>query len=138
VPARAPERRDRIARHAAHEREGLRRFRPGRGSTFYSPAMVGTAGTSSRYAAMADADLDREIEVIAVALDEHGPVAISQLQADLDANGWGPGRFQTALREALQEGRATRQNAERYGPPVDTSGNGDRASGATNGASPAP
>jgi len=62
--------RERLARQNRREREGPRRFRPGPGTTFCSPGMVGTA---SRWAPTAEQDLDHEIDVIARALDEHGP-----------------------------------------------------------------
>lgn len=120
APGGPPGRRERIsrrdARHREHEREGLRRFRPGTGTTFYSPGMVGTAGTTSRFVAMANQDLDREIEAIAVVLAERGPLGGSDLRGALAADGWGPGRFRAALHDAIDEGRATRRD-DRYGPP---------------------
>ena len=67
---------------AERERAGLRRLRPGpgSGSSYYSPGMAGTAGTASRYAAMADQDLDREIESIGRALEEHGTPSRAELE----------------------------------------------------------
>jgi MFS family permease len=94
---------------------GARRVRPGPGSTFYSPAMHATAGTTDRYAAMADRDLDREVEAIARALEEHGPVDAAELARLVGAPGWGPRRFRAALRQAVDEGRATRTSAGTYG-----------------------
>jgi uncharacterized protein YcaQ len=78
--------------------------------------MIGTAGPSSRFEAMAEEDLDREIEAIAVVIAERGPIGVDELRGGLAADGWGPGRFRTALREAVEEGRATRVGEERYGP----------------------
>jgi MFS family permease len=107
----------RNARRRAHDTAGVRRLRPGpgrNGSLFYSPGMLGTAGTASRYAAMADLDLDREIEMLLRALEELGPIAGDDLAARVGARGWGPGRFRAALREAVDEGRATRQKDRRY------------------------
>jgi hypothetical protein len=115
--------RRRLARRAAQERHGLRRFRPGPGSTLYSPGMVGTAG---RWAPTAEQDLDREIEVIARALDEHGPTDRDTLEAFVAARYWGPGRFRAALRQAVDEGRARRVSRNTYAPaeqgdaPLDT------------------
>ncbi|MDX6673706.1 MAG: hypothetical protein QOH11_1124 [Solirubrobacteraceae bacterium] len=105
---------DRIAR----DRHGLRRVRPGPGAggAFYSPGMVGTAGTASRYAAMADRDLDREIEAIARLLEELGPTDRRRLAQLLAATGWGPRRYRAAMSSAVREGRARRVSADVYGP----------------------
>jgi hypothetical protein len=113
---RAERIRDRTARRHRRETTGLRRLRPGPGpgGAFYSPGMVGTAGTASRYRAMAELDLDREIELLVGALEELGPTGRDDLAAHLHARAWGPGRFRSALREAVDEGRATRQADERY------------------------
>jgi MFS family permease len=118
------EREDRIRRRAdlkrSYERQGLRRVRPGPGpgSSFYSPGMIGTAGTASRYAAVSDEELDREIELLVRALDEQGVTERAQLERLLGARGWGPGRLRAALRAAVGEGRATRRSRSAYGPPT--------------------
>jgi hypothetical protein len=62
----------RAAERAERERAGLRRVRPGTGNAFYSPGQLGTAGTASRWHAASDQELDRELEAISGALDEHG------------------------------------------------------------------
>jgi uncharacterized protein YcaQ len=79
--------------------------------------MMGTAGASSRLAAKAGEDLDREIEVVARALEEHGPLERDELKRLVGGRYWGPGRFRAALRTATEEGRATRQSRTIYGPP---------------------
>ncbi|MDX6678923.1 MAG: hypothetical protein QOE31_2975, partial [Solirubrobacteraceae bacterium] len=67
----ADEREQRIRARLDRQRESLTsgrgRYRLGPGASLYSPGMIGTA---SRWAPAADEDLDREIEVIARALDE--------------------------------------------------------------------
>jgi hypothetical protein len=78
--------------------------------------MQGTAGTTSRYAAMADRDFDREIEAIARALVETGSVDPQELAGIVGGRAWGPGRFGAALRQAVMEGRARRVDGQ-YGPP---------------------
>jgi hypothetical protein len=78
--------------------------------------MVGTAGTASRYAAMADRDLDREIEAIARLLEELGPTDRRRLAQLLAATGWGPRRYRAAMSSAVREGRARRVSADVYGP----------------------
>jgi MFS family permease len=107
----------RAARRRAHERAGARRWRPGPGpgSSFYSPGMVGTAGTASRYAASAQRQLDREIEVLAGALTRRGPSSLDQLAGHVGGRGWGPGRFRAALRIAIAEGRVRRVGRDSYG-----------------------
>jgi MFS family permease len=108
--------RERATRRLAREREGMRRFRPGPGSFFYSPAMVGTAGTASRLAAVADEDLDREVEVLARALEERGPTEREELERLVGARFWGPGRFREAVRTALEEGRIKQLSRNTYAP----------------------
>jgi MFS family permease len=115
--------RERAARREEHERHGLRRYRPGTGSSFYSPGMLGTAGTTSRYNAMADADLDREIESLDRALHEGGPAEVHQLEQAVHGGWWGPGRFEQALRAAIDEGRVARVSRGHYAPG-DSDGNG--------------
>jgi MFS family permease len=114
----AGEREARIGDRRARDRAGLRRFRPGVGRVFFSPAMAGTAGTSSRFAAAADREHDREVEAIARALGEQGPTGREELRRRIGGGYWGPGRFPAALRTALREGRATRDAKGRYGPPT--------------------
>jgi MFS family permease len=126
---RADRIRERAARRREHERAGLRRFRPGpSGSTFYSPGMAGTAGTGSRTAAMADQDLDREIEAIADALEQRGAIEREELDRLVSGRTWGPGRFRAALRRAADEGRAKRTSDSAYGPGRETSPSPDGAS----------
>jgi hypothetical protein len=112
------ERADRVQRRsdARHARDsaGARRFRPGPGRSFYSPGMVGTAGTTDRYAAMGEYDLDREIELLAHALAELGMLERDALASRVGAAGWGPGRFDRALREAVEEGRVSRHGQRGY------------------------
>jgi MFS family permease len=111
--------RERVARRAARNRSGARRLRPGPGSTFYSPAMVGTAGTTSRHEAMADVALDREIETLVRLVQELGATDADELARRANARDWGPGRFHGALRAAVQEGRASQTGGHRYEPPGD-------------------
>jgi MFS family permease len=109
VQSRADRRRNR-------ETAGARRFRPGPGTSFYSPAMPGIDGTPSRSAAMAAYDLDREIEMLVRALEAVGAIERDALASRVGAAGWGPGRFQAALREAVDEGRASRDGRDTYSP----------------------
>jgi hypothetical protein len=71
--------------------------------------MVGTAGTTSRYEAMSEFDLDREIEELERVLEELGPVKHDTLARGVGAVAWGPRRFDSALREEVAEGRVTRR-----------------------------
>jgi MFS family permease len=99
-------------RHRAREARrsrgsyGRRRFRPGPGSTFYSPGMIGTA-YSSRQAS--EHDLDREVDAIASALEQDGPADRRTLSRRVRAVRWGPGRFTGALTEAVAEGLVRRR-----------------------------
>jgi MFS family permease len=107
--------RARLARRALREERGLRRLRPGPGSTLYSPGMAGTAG---RWAPTAEQDLDREIGEVARALEERGPTNRDDLETLVGARYWGPGRFRAALREAVFEGRARRLSRDTFAPPA--------------------
>jgi MFS family permease len=90
------------------ERAGMRRLRPGpgEGSSFYSPGMMGTSGTPSRTAAIAELDLDREIDAVGRALAENGGLSRADLERRCGGRAWGPGRFHAALRCAVEEGVA--------------------------------
>jgi hypothetical protein len=116
------EREERIRMRSADEANGnghrLRRFRPGPGSSFYSPGMVGTTGTASRVAAQAREDLDREIGIIAEALRQNGPLERDELKRLVGGRYWGPGRFRKALKAAVDEARATRQSGTVFAPPA--------------------
>jgi MFS family permease len=105
---------ERAGRHREHDRAGLRRVRPGPGSEFYSPGMVGTAGSASRHAAVSDLERDREIEVMCALLEEHGDCDREELSRLVDGRSWGPGRFRGALRDALDDGRVQRVSPTAY------------------------
>jgi hypothetical protein len=75
------------------------------------------AGTPSRSAAIADDELDREIELIVRTLAQHGSIAYEELERLVGARGWGPGRFDSAARAAVREGRAESKPHHGYGPP---------------------
>jgi MFS family permease len=108
--------RQRASRMRDHDRAGLRRYRPGPGRSFYSPGMLGTAGTASRTAAMADVDLDREIAAIVGAFAALEAIERAELERRLHATSWGPGRFGAALHQAVEEGSARRVSRHTYGP----------------------
>ncbi len=92
---------------------GLRRYRPGPGR-----------GLNSPWLAVAPDDekaLDHEIETIANAVREGGILATRDLGRVVGARYWGPGRFRTALRSAIAEGRVVRVGPGRVGPPDEAS-----------------
>jgi MFS family permease len=111
--------RERAMRELDRERHGFRRFRPGPGSSLYSPGMMGTGGTGSRPAARARADLDREISAIAEALRQHGALEREELENLVGGRYWGPGRFAAALRTAIEEGKARRRSRTIFEPSPD-------------------
>ena len=96
------------------------RWRPGPGTAMYAPHM-----SASQPARGLDQVLDREIETIAAAVAELGPVEISRLQRTTGARSWGPGRFRQALREAVAEERVTRLAGRRVGPASESGPGGD-------------
>jgi MFS family permease len=113
------------------ERHGANRFRPGPGSSFYSPGMLGTASTTSRLRASAREQLDHEIEAIARVLQERGPLERSELKRLVGARYWGPLRFRDALLAAVREGRVKPRSRTVFEPPsppaVATAGRAGRA-----------
>ncbi len=106
--------RDRVMRRESRERAGLRRLRPGPGSRLHAGR---SGGLEPRSQTGAERALDREIDVLARALDEHGPTDRQDLARLVGARYWGPGRFGDALRAAVEEGRARRLSRRSYGPP---------------------
>jgi MFS family permease len=109
--------RQRTVRRQRRERDGFRRLRPGPGSSFYSPGMVGTADPASRVLARARHALEHEIEVIRRTLEERGPIDRAALERLVGGRSWGPGRFRRALREAVRDGDASRVSSTTYEAP---------------------
>jgi MFS family permease len=64
----------------------------------------------------AEEALDREVDIIARAVHERGPIGRDELARTVGAQYWGPGRFRTALRTAVGEGRVRRLAPGTYGP----------------------
>jgi MFS family permease len=122
--------RQRTARVQERERAGLRRFRPGPGSGFYSPGMVGSATTSSRWSAVSNEALDEEIDDVARALRDRGEADRGELEKRVRGRSWGPGRFRRALKEAVEEGRVKRLSSRRYGPEEPREGTDERGASA--------
>jgi MFS family permease len=110
-PRREDEERDRRVRERiARQRMGRRRLRPGPSSASYSPFLPGAYADNPAW-------LDHEIETIARALAEHGELSRDELAQLIGARHWGPGRFRTALREAIAEGAARQVGPNRLAPP---------------------
>jgi MFS family permease len=97
------------------ERTGRRRYRPGPGSTYGSPGMLGTSLHTRQDTGSAR---DTEIEAISRALAEGGEMTRQELARRVNARRWGPGRFRAALADALAEGSAQRVGRDRVGPPA--------------------
>jgi MFS family permease len=85
------------------------------------PQPSGTAIARSRgmplwAPAASEAERDREIEIIELALHEHGSASRKELGRRVGGRYWGPGRFRGALREAVVEGRVKRLHHDQYAP----------------------
>jgi hypothetical protein len=61
--------------------------------------------------------LDREVDALQRAVAARGEVGRSELAEAVDARDWGPGRFRSALREAVRRRALGRYGRGRYGPP---------------------
>jgi MFS family permease len=102
-------RRERRERDRAARRRDLRRLRPG-------PGPLSSARSMSVSGPHPDVPLDREVEIIDRALNDHGSANRRELRQRVGARYWGPGRFQAALREAVDEGRAKRLPRGQFAP----------------------
>ncbi len=96
---------------AERERTGMRRYRPGPGTASFSPFIGEPAPIPDQ------GRIDEEIGLIAAALVEHGRLSREELGRRIGARYWGPGRFRSALREAVAEGAARRAGRNLYAPP---------------------
>jgi MFS family permease len=93
------------------ERSGRRRFRPGPGRLGASRGLSASVGGGDD-----SVDLDREVAIIGRALEDHGSATRRELARRVGARYWGPGRFRTALREAVAEGSIKRLRSGEYAP----------------------
>ncbi|WP_300015522.1 MFS transporter [Pseudonocardia sp.] len=107
--------RARADRRSQRDRAGLRRYRPGPSPTLGGGRLGGLTLTRRDD----ERDLDREVEVLARALQEHGEASRAELVRLIGARYWGPGRFGSALAEAVDEGRIRRLSRTTYGPVDD-------------------
>jgi MFS family permease len=99
-------------RHSARigrERAGVRRYRPGPGTASFSPFFGQPAQSKEEW-------LDSEVDIIARALKEKGELRRDELADEVGARYWGPGRFRSALREAIAERVVRRTARDRYAP----------------------
>ena len=85
------------------------RFRLGPGP-LYSARGMGVSGPHAKVA------VDREAQIIARALDEHGSANRRELRRRVGARYWGPGRFAEALSQAVQKGEVKRLPRGQFGP----------------------
>ncbi|HEY7950216.1 MAG TPA: MFS transporter [Solirubrobacterales bacterium] len=115
------ERGQRIRRRAEarerRERAGRRRYRPGPGRFGASRGLTPSAGEVD-----SEADLDREIGIIQRALADHGSANRRELARRVGPRYWGPGRFRSALREAVEEGGVKRLRGGEYAPAQSVGG----------------
>ena len=100
---------ERRERDRAARQRDLRRLRPG-------PGPLSSARSMSVSGPHPDVPLDREVEIIDRALKDHGSANRRELRQRVGARYWGPGRFQAALREAVDEGRAKRLPRGQFAP----------------------
>ncbi len=99
--------RARLERRRQRESAGLRRYRPGLGTSPGSRVPAATAGAVGQA-------LDDYIQAIQQALDEHGATERSELARLVGARYWGPGVFRQALREAVADGDIRRTSRSTY------------------------
>ncbi len=126
--------RERLAQRRDRDRRGIRRYRPGPGSGRYGRGMLSTPSSGDRWRQEQlgqERELEREVDIIARALQDHGTVSRHELERLVGARFWGPGRFRAALREALEEGRAQRRSHSSFAPAKPAEGQRSRRSTGT-------
>jgi MFS family permease len=103
------------AQEAGAAKRGRRggRYRPGVGSSSYAnfPGMWAREPTQQ-------VPMEREVEAIVQALEQHGPAERGALARLVGARYWGPGRFRGALASALLEERIRRVGRGRFDAPA--------------------
>lgn len=106
------EREERIRRRIGQRQaSGWARLRPGPGNSIV-PLWSGAAVPRRA----SEEALDREIEMIGSALEDHGSIERQELAHLVGARYWGPGRFGAALDGAIAEGRIRRLSHSAFGP----------------------
>jgi hypothetical protein len=112
--APAPDERtlERHRNRESRQRAGARRYRPGPGNVSWSPFI--SQPTPPARPEWTDVEIDR----IAAAVERSGEMSLDELARAVDARTWGPGRFRTAVRAALDEGAIRRAGRGRYAPPA--------------------
>ncbi|GAA2759054.1 MFS transporter [Actinopolymorpha rutila] len=111
------ERDERIARRS--ERLRTQRYRPGPGTSFYSPGMHASGASPSQSRVAGERALDEEVARIANLVRERGTIDRETLFRELGARRWGPRRFDAALRTAVTEGVIRPTGRRQFGPPED-------------------
>ena len=109
--ARSERIRSRANLREQRERAGRRRYRPGPGRLGGSRGLAVSASSEDT-----GLDLDREISIIGRALEDRGAANRRELARRVGARYWGPGRFRSALREAVAEGAVRRLPSGEYAP----------------------
>jgi MFS family permease len=97
-------------------RPPARRFRPG-------PARIGSPGMLVS-APLPPAVVEHEVDIIDRALQDHGSANRRELSRRVGARYWGPGRFRSALRAAVAEGRVKRLRGGEFAPAGSDDGGG--------------
>jgi len=105
-----------IAEPLSAEGEGDEAARPERSEPERGMAAAGSRGMPLWAPLPAAADREREIDVIARALAEHGSANRRELARRVGGRYWGPGRFRGALQEAVLDGRVKRLKRDQYAP----------------------
>jgi MFS family permease len=96
----------RADRDEAAARARRRRYRLGPGPTSSSPGMFVSAPVKVEF--------EREVSAIERVLADREPTERRELAQLVGARFWGPGRFQAALREAVESGRVRRVARNRF------------------------
>jgi hypothetical protein len=87
---------------------------PGDRGGGWSPSIQGSAPWTD--AADREHWLNREVEALQRALEEHGEMSRGDLGRAVRCRTWGPGRFSNALRAAVARGAIEHTGFGRYGP----------------------
>lgn len=82
-----------------------------------SPSVTGWSPSSSASTrGEDDSDLEREVEMLQRALEDQGEMPRKELGEVVACKYWGPGRYRSALSEAVDRGAIRKVARGRYGP----------------------
>lgn len=104
---------EKTGRPSRRLRQAIGRYRPGPSYNAAGMWAPMPAGGGER----TDMQVDAEVNDLARIVEQRGVASRQRLFKELNAQTWGPGRFHTALHQALAQGRIKRVRRGLYAKP---------------------